>query len=248
MRYIRPFDLDALAPAEAGAWLINPDEGVGCWARLRRGGAAVVESATHTEEHYALVLRGSARLIAPDGRGDAKRGELIFVPAGASAAVNGDEDSVWLEVFAPLRAPAARSNGEARVIAIDQNKFEGEGFAYQSLIDRTGGAQTMRMNTLKVSPGAGSPNFHIHAFAQIYVIFDGELTIDIGRARQKAYANTLVLLPPGLVHRNFNGGATEERHTTLLVPEPADGAIFDYAITIHEHEAELMTQAPAAFA
>lgn len=52
------------------------------------------------------------------------------------------------------------------------------------------------------------------------------------------------MLPEGVVHRNFNAGEAVERHAALLVPEPPSDAIFDYAVTVHDREAEMMTGLP----
>lgn len=243
MKYVRPFDRASLAPGKAQT-LIAAGEDVGCAIELRRGGdqAAAQES---RDERFALVLSGEVRLATAKETVSAVEGDLIFIPAGTSAAVSGGQDAFWIAVSAPVQADKTGAPGVAHVIKIDPSRFEGAGFAYQSLIDRTAGAATMRMNVLQVQPGSGSPDYHIHAFAQLYVIQDGEMTIDIGRRRLTAGPDSLVILPQGVVHRNFNAGSAVERHVSLLVPEPAEGAIFDYAVTIHEQEAELLQQAPA---
>lgn len=243
MRYIRPFDRDAIAP-DGAEWLVAPDEEVGCAIRVRRGGGdAVVEQSR--EERFALVLGGAAKLVTPGQETPAAQGDLVFIPAGVAGAIAGAREAVWVEVTAPVPAGAEAAPGQAQVIAVDQSRFEGEGFAYQSLVDRSTGATTMRMNVLQVQPGSGSPDFHIHAFAQLYVIQEGEMTIDIGHKRLKAGPDSLVLLPEGAVHRNFNASSATERHVSLLVPEPREGEIFDYAVTIHDHEAKLLQQVPA---
>ncbi|HKQ80593.1 MAG TPA: cupin domain-containing protein [Steroidobacteraceae bacterium] len=246
MRYVRPFDIGNLKKAHYGDWLLALSEGTGVSVRPCRGGGEASPTRSAGIERYALVIEGEARLVAGNQSHRARRGELIFIPAGIPAAVTGDGDTVWAEIEAPVAdSSQAAKSGEARVIPIDQSKFEGQGFAYQSLIDRTGGAQTLRMNVLQVQPGAGSPDYHIHAFAQIYLIQEGEMTIDVGRKRLVAGANSLVVLPPGVVHRNFNSSGAIERHVSLLVPEPREGEIFDFAVTIHDKEAELLRQIPA---
>ena len=245
MRYVRPFDIGSLKKAHSGDWLLAPSEGAGVSVRPCRGGGEAAATRSEGVERYALIIEGEARLVAGGQSYRARRGELIFIPAGIPAAVTGDEDTVWAEIEAPVtgKTQAAEAR-EARVIPIDQSKFEGQGFAYQSLIDRTGGAQTLRMNVLQVQPGAGSPDYHIHAFAQIYLIQEGEMTLDVGRQRLVAGANSLVVLPPGVVHRNFNSSGAIERHVSLLVPEPRQGEIFDFAVTIHDKEAEMLREIP----
>lgn len=241
MKYVRPFNPKSVAPGQ-GESLLAASEGAGCAIELRRGGADA-QAKKSDEERFALVLDGEVELVGDGAPAKAGPGDLIFVPAGATAALRGGAEAVWIGVSAPPAAGSAQS-AQPQVAKVDQTRFEGEGFAHQSLVDRSTGASSMRMNVLQVQPGSGSPDFHIHAFAQIYVIQGGEMTLDIGRQRLKAGASTLVVLPPGVVHRNFNGGSAVERHVSLLVPEPKAGEIFDYAVTIHENEAELLQQVP----
>ncbi|WP_066561068.1 cupin domain-containing protein [Croceicoccus bisphenolivorans] len=239
MRYIRPFDRSAVGPD--GTWLIKPEEDLGCAIRLRRGPGAFADKAD--SELFALILSGDATLSTGDAGNEAAAGDMVFVPSGERASLSGTDDLYWLEIVAPL-TEGRQSAGQSRVLPLDQSKFEGDGFAYYGIIDRTGGSASMRINVLQVAPGSGSPDYHIHNFAQIYVIQEGEMTVDIGHHRQVAGPDTLVILPTGVVHRNFNGSGAVERHVSLLVPEPAVNDIFDYAVTIHPEEAELLTAIP----
>jgi mannose-6-phosphate isomerase-like protein (cupin superfamily) len=242
MRYVRPFHRDVLAPGGAD-WLLSPAEDVGCSIQLRRGGLDAVAQESR-DERFALVLSGEVKLMTPEQETAAAQGDIIFIPVRKNAAITGGSEAFWIEVAAPAAAETGAGKGEARVMKVDQSRFEGQGFAYQSLVDRSVGATTMRINVLQVQPGSGSPDYHIHAFAQIYVIQEGEMTIDVGRQRFQAGQDTLVLLPAGVVHRNFNAAAATERHMSLLVPEPRAGEIFDFAVTIHDKEAELIGQVP----
>jgi len=242
MRYVRPFHRDVLAPGGAD-WLLSPAEDVGCSIQLRRGGLDAVAQESR-DERFALVLSGEVKLVTPEQETAATKGDLIFIPLGRTAVIAGGSEAFWIEVAAPVPAETEAAEGEARVTKVDQSRFEGQGFAYQSLVDRSVGATTMRINVLQVQPGSGSPDYHIHVFAQIYVIQEGEMTIDVGRRRFKAGQDTIVVLPAGVVHRNFTAAAATERHMSLLVPEPRAGEIFDFAVTIHDKEAELIGQVP----
>ncbi len=240
MRYVRPFDPQSLAAGESSSWLVAPDEEAGCSIRLRRGGAAASTPTSVSAERFALVLSGEALLETAATRERAPTGSMIFIPAGQAAAIAGDAETCWVEI----EAAADAGSMQPCVIHVDPSRFEGGGFAYQSLADRSIGAQSMRINTLQVQHGSGSPDYHIHAFAQLYVVQEGEMTLDIGRARHTARRNSLVFLPAGVVHRNFNASGRIERHVSLLVPEPKEGEIFDYAVDIHGKEAELLTTLP----
>jgi mannose-6-phosphate isomerase-like protein (cupin superfamily) len=240
MRYVRPFDPQALVAGETSSWVVAPEEATGCAIRLRRGGGEATMTSAAVER-FALVLEGEATLENPSGKQRAAVGSLIFIPAQQPGCVSGDAHTCWIDI----EAPATQGTTTSQVIKVDPTRFEGEGFAYQSLADRTMGAQSMRLNVLQVQPGSGSPDFHIHAFAQLYVILEGEMTLDIGRARLRAARNSVVCLPAGVVHRNFNASSHIERHVSLLVPEPAEGEIFDFAVHIEDKEAALLQAIPA---
>jgi mannose-6-phosphate isomerase-like protein (cupin superfamily) len=246
MKYVRPFDVDSMAPATVGHWLVRPDE-AGCSIRLCRGGAPDEPATTGASyERYALVLRGKAHLMTADGTEFAMSGELIVIPKDCRGAVGGAGDAVWLEIDGVTPIGSTDEGGVRAYIArVDPKRFVGSGFNYQILTDRSAGSRSMQMNVVEVQPGSGSPDFHIHKFNQIYIIQSGEMTLDVGRARTKAGKDCIVLLPSGVVHRNFNGSHTVERHVSLLVPQPSDGEIYDYAVTIHEKEAEFLRQPPS---
>jgi quercetin dioxygenase-like cupin family protein len=245
MRPIRSFDLAAIKAGEISDWLIGPSDDVGVTLRIRRGKTdETVASSTCENERFALVLEGQVALSTADGVQSGNVGELLFIPVGTEAAFSGDSTASWAEIEAPLQSDRIMPTTQPAIIPVDPNKFEGGGFAWQPLIDRSLGSETMRMNVLQVAPGSGSPDWHIHAFCQIYVIQEGEMTVDIGKHRYVAGPNSIVYLPAGLVHRNFNASNSVERHVSLLVPEPKEGEIFDFAVTIHEEEAEIMTSIP----
>jgi quercetin dioxygenase-like cupin family protein len=246
MRPVRPFNPNALEPGQASDWLIAPSEDAGVSLRIRRGqSGAAPDMSSSEEERFALVLEGDVKLTTPAGTHVGKVGELVFIPVGTEGTIHGDAASTWVEFEAPVRNHRSTEEPVARIFPIDPSKFEGSNFAYQALSNSGTGSQTMQTNVLQVAPGAGSPDWHIHAFCQIYIIQEGEMTVEIGRHRHKAPAGSVVVLPAGLVHRNFNASGEIERHVSLLVPEPDEGAIFDYAVTIHEVEAEFMASIPA---
>jgi mannose-6-phosphate isomerase-like protein (cupin superfamily) len=246
MRTIRPFHPELLPPGQRGEWLVDLRDDVGVTMRICRGGPSAPPAGAASEhERFYLVLEGTAEMQTPhEPAKTALPGELVHVACGAVATVWGGSESVWMEIVA-TSAPCTSPAPQAKVVPVDPGKFAGGGFGWQALIGRDMGASTMRMNVLQVAPGSGSPDYHIHEFVQIYVIQAGEMTLDIGRKRHLAQANSVVLIPAGMVHRNFNASDSVERHVSLLVPEPHEGQILDYAVSVHEREAELMQELPS---
>ena len=91
----------------------------------------------------------------------------------------------------------------------------------------TGSPNQMRIDS---SPaGTGNANPHIHAFEQVYFVKEGTMTLLYGLSpdgklgRYQVPANSFVIIPPGVVHGNFNEGPGVERHMVWLLPEPEPG-------------------------
>jgi len=83
-----------------------------------------------------------------------------------------------------------------------------------------------------VEPGGSGPDTHIHRFDQFYYVLDGSLEIEVGLDRYVADRHTLVVLPAGVPHRQWNEGPSLERHLTLLVPEPLPGEPWDIGVEL----------------
>lgn len=240
MQHIANVPPEDIQPGE-NPWLM--DSPFNDWAvRLVRFTGRTALEARGTADTYFFVTSGEAEAFLDGAQHALPRDATLFLPAGARAEIAGLPQADILEIVA--RKPAPDGTGAARVLLVDEKRFDGEGFAYQTLADRARGSTGLKLNILRVTPGSGSPDFHIHVFDQIYFILEGEMQIDIGRRTYTAGANSLVYIPAGIVHRNYNIGSGIERHISLLVPEPRDGEILDYATTIHEREAEIMAAAP----
>lgn len=94
----------------------------------------------------------------------------------------------------------------------------------QGLLDRESGGKECTINCVRVPPGGGSPaGRHTHVFEQIYYIVSGTMDLEIGGQQFKAGPGTLVYLPVGVPHRNWNGGTEQVVHLAMMVPSPAPG-------------------------
>jgi len=73
----------------------------------------------------------------------------------------------------------------------------------------------------------------VHRVDQVYFIMQGEMTLQIGFEEYKAGPNTLVILPAGMPHRNWNATSEPEYHINLRLPEPLpEWGPWDMAVTI----------------
>jgi mannose-6-phosphate isomerase-like protein (cupin superfamily) len=75
----------------------------------------------------------------------------------------------------------------------------------------------------RVLAGGHAADLHIHDADQIYFIVDGEMQVDLGESRHRASAGSLVYIPAGLPHRNWNDGPDTEFHFEIIVPSARPG-------------------------
>lgn len=72
-----------------------------------------------------------------------------------------------------------------------------------------------------VPVGKEGPGLHKHTVDQFYYILEGELTVQIGNQTYQVTKDTLVFLPAGVPHRNWNSGNVDEVHLEILAPMPS---------------------------
>ena len=103
----------------------------------------------------------------------------------------------------------------ARFAAVD-------GRVAQPLLDRDSGATSCSVTCTKTPPGGGSPTgLHTHAVDQLFYILSGTMSLEIAGRAYTAGAGTLVVIPAGVSHRNWNGGGEETIHLAFNAPLPA---------------------------
>jgi len=117
------------------------------------------------------------------------------------------------------------------VVQVDLTTFP-EGFHSRRLATSATGIDSCMVLYSRVPPGHHGPKLHTHPVDQIYFVLDGSLEIQVGNKKMTAGPRSLVVLPAGTLHANFNPGPGVERHIALLVPEPPDGARLDYGVEI----------------
>jgi mannose-6-phosphate isomerase-like protein (cupin superfamily) len=171
---------------------------------------------------------------------------LVFIPAGTPHHNwnEDDDDEFHFEVLAPAPLPTQPSmtptdstDAEGRPYLVRALQADGflpsmPGFAIQKLLERRDGAQQMSLYVGAVEPGGAGPDTHVHHFDQFYYVLEGALTVEAGLERHVAERHTLVVLPAGVPHRQWNDGAARERHLTLLVPEPLPGEPWDIGVEL----------------
>ena len=192
-------------------------------------------------EHYYVVLSGTMRVQIGTDTFTVEPMTGVIIPADVPHSVwNADtQPEAHLEVIAPAPsrdllsmvrpAQLRRLENPARYIRrinVPAAKDLKPGLNGQVFTNRAmGSANTVRLDS--TMPGSGGPATHVHRFQQVYFFVEGSTTIVYGADKRKASKNDLVILAPAVVHTNVNESGAPERHLTLLLPQPEDGAPAD---------------------
>ena len=197
---------------------------------------------TLPSDHLYLVVSGKMTIRIGTDTFEAGPDTGVMVPAGIphEAWNGGTTPEAHVEVIAPapsrdlmsmLKPAAPRKVENASQYVRPAPPLPAElrpGLNPQRLFARsTGSPNQMRIDS---SPaGTGNANPHIHAFEQVYFVKEGTMTLLYGLSpdgklgRYQVPANSFVIIPPGVVHGNFNEGPGVERHIVWLLPEPEPG-------------------------
>lgn len=79
------------------------------------------------------------------------------------------------------------------------------------------------VNVAQVGAGGAGPPMHLHTFDQLFFVLEGELQVEVALQRVVAPRHSLVVLPAGVPHTQWNDGPGTEVHLAVLVPAPLPG-------------------------
>ncbi|MGH3634406.1 MAG: cupin domain-containing protein [Mycobacterium sp.] len=85
-------------------------------------------------------------------------------------------------------------------------------------------AESALMIASYIEEGGCGPDLHYHHCDQIYFLIEGNMNVRLGDDTHSIGPNTLVFIPAGLPHCNWNDGPGAETHFEVLAPSPAPGS------------------------
>lgn len=103
--------------------------------------------------------------------------------------------------------------------SFDNGAFAADRFDFQVLAD----LETCYVIVCRSPVGAGGPATHLHDCDQVYYLLDGAMTLLAGDVEYAAGPESLVFIPRGTPHRNWNTGLNPEIHLDILLPPPPRG-------------------------
>jgi quercetin dioxygenase-like cupin family protein len=245
MRYVRP--LSEAAVIDLGlpgfeARVVNQLESVLTLAAQVDAGSCGPGLHYHASDQFYFVLDGTASVqLGPDEH-TVEAGSLVFVPAGVAHRSRNDTagSELHLEFLVPsigagrpllvpvLDVSEAPGSAAAPFISpIDDEAFAAgardRGFAVQPLADAGRGVTSCLINAVQVNEGGAGPELHIHPFDQLFFVLEGELHVDVALQHHVVPRHSLVVLPAGVPHTQWNEGPGREIHLAVLTPAPEPG-------------------------
>jgi mannose-6-phosphate isomerase-like protein (cupin superfamily) len=254
MKYIRHVEPEWSSDgASRNDFLANWDSGVeSCFfvECHRPVGAQYGPLHRHSVDQFYFVMQGCMGLLLGQEESKVPPNSFIYIPAGLPHMNwNAGFDKLsFLELFVP--SPMSISSigepvtAEQAEISIRTSK---SGWVQTlnagdisltnrsrivTLIDREAGSDHAAIAMVVAPPGASGPGLHIHRFDQFYYVLDGTLNVEIGLDSHRVRANSLVVLPAGVPHRNWNEDSIPERHLIISVPEPSDSENASMSVSI----------------
>lgn len=103
-----------------------------------------------------------------------------------------------------------------RVRSVDFAAFRRQGYEFQIL----SWGESCRVIGSSVAARSAAPPRHVHPVDQLYYVVEGEMHGQLGSEPFVAGPNTLVFIPAGTPHHNWNEGEVDEFHFEVLAPAP----------------------------
>ncbi|MFD6059511.1 cupin domain-containing protein [Rhodococcus wratislaviensis] len=253
MEFVRSFDdtqaFDTGFPGYRAQFVSRLESALLIHSVIQEGGCGPGLHYHHSDQLYFLIA-GHMTVQLGDEVHEIGPKTLVFIPSGLPHRNwnNGPGVESHFEMIIPTPLPgsilaymvesAEEVPVESRAIrggyvrVVDHTLFEEPlpGFRLQPLADPGSGSVHAVVNYAEVDPGSAGPGMHIHPFDQYYLVVDGELTVEVALQKHVVGPNTLVVLPAGVPHRQYNNGASTERHLVVLSPAPRPDEPWDRGV------------------
>jgi quercetin dioxygenase-like cupin family protein len=197
----------------------------------------------HPVDRILLVTEGELVVEVGGENHKVVAGGAILIPAGVTHETRNDggSPSLHLEIMspAPISFPGIvvkenesfKATDGARAIAAPPGEMEttpdyerkgpGEAMRWRMLMHPANGSRNAMIYEGQNAVGGGPMQLHIHyGFDQFFFVTQGLLTVQIGLEKYAVKPGTLVVLPAGAAHTQWNDGQVPERHFAILTPPP----------------------------
>ncbi|MFF0501847.1 cupin domain-containing protein [Nocardia aobensis] len=253
MEFVRQFDdaqaFDTGFPGYRAQFLSSLESTLFIHSVIQEDGCGPGLHYHHSDQLYFL-LEGTMNLQLGEEVTTVGPRSLVFIPAGLPHRNwnDGPGRERHFEMIIPRPGPGAQlaypvkdasevpedrratQRGYVRQVETSQLVEPMPGFRLQPLADPSTGSLHAVVNYAEVDAGSAGPGMHIHPFDQFYLVLEGELTVEVALQKHTVPADTLVVLPAGVPHRQYNSGTDAEHHLVILSPAPVEGVPWDEGV------------------
>lgn len=253
MQYVRGFDrnksVDTGFPGYRAQFLSALESALMIASHIEEGGCGPGLHYHRSDQLYYL-LTGSMNVQLGHQVHQIEAGTFVFIPAGLAHRNwnDGPGSETHFEMIIPAPAPMTQialmvdspddvpaedrtdDRGYVRRIDADQLNLAMPGLRITPLTGPGLGCANAVVNYMEVEPGGAGPDTHIHEFDQYYLVLEGELTVEVALQKHVVPPHTLVILPAGVPHRQYNDSAVTEKHLAVLSPAPQPGKAWDSGV------------------
>jgi quercetin dioxygenase-like cupin family protein len=250
MPYVRPVDFSLLKPGEFDSLILSSFETCTFLISHVMPHGHAFRRHTHAGAQLLFTLRGGMRVELGDETRDVPKHSLVEIPAGLPHHNENvsDEEEIHLEMIVPspkaglpLAVPTdeptpAGLSGQVLPADIASVPVDDIGCRFLPLLNAEKGSSGVVVNLVQVEPKGRSPRLHTHEFDQFYYLMAGTMNLQIGLDEYLIEPDTLVVLPAGVPHRNWNESDEPELHVSLLAPHPKPGREWDTPVALTRGE------------
>jgi quercetin dioxygenase-like cupin family protein len=244
--YVRPVDFGRLKPGEFDSAILWSGETATILIShvMPRGHA--FQRHTHTGAQLYFTLRDGMRVdLGDEETFDVPAHSVVEIPAGLPHHNwnTGDQEEIHLEVITPsppAGRPLATPTDEPAPAGLRGQVLPGDilsvpiddiGCRFQQLLNDEIGTSNAVVNLVQVEQKGRSPRLHIHHFDQFYYVVSGRMNLQVALEEYVVGPDTLVVLPAGVPHRNWNDFDEPELHISVNLPQP-EGPITGWDIPV----------------
>ncbi|OBJ83289.1 cupin domain-containing protein [Mycobacterium sp. 1245852.3] len=255
MHYVRALDDDKLVdtgfPGYRAQFISSLESALMIASHIEEGGCGPGLHYHRSDQLYYL-LNGSMNVQLGHDIQRITAGTFVFIPAGLAHRNwnDGPGPETHFEMIIPAPAPTApialMVESPDHVPATDRTDRPGyirrnadelsqilPGLRMSTLTGPGMGCDHAVVNYMELEPGSAGRKLHIHRFDQYYLVLEGELTVEVALQTHFVRPHTLVVLPAGVPHHQYNSGTTTEKHLAVHTPPPEPAKPWDHGVHFH---------------
>ncbi len=262
MLHIKPIPSPPFSPNEVFSFpLAGPESGIESCSIVFMNvppGLRGPSLHSHAEDQVYYVLSGQLTVQIGLYVKEALPGTIVLIPRGTAHCQfnSGTEDTRFISFRGPYPERTALTPVNATEVANADELFrptwsvpikgsaseayKGQPYGTLRVVERSNGGGGLRLHAVRVEEGSSVVS-HIHPFDQFYVVTKGLFKISLGLKNLEVGPSNFVIVPAGVVHRNWNDGPGLEEHLVIISPEPPPGDRLAVAVTIGEALGEAST-------